>query len=69
MRVFLMAFLLSVVGCGDAEYADSAERKEQAAQRDTVFDPMIETMDRAKRVDELSANRMGQLDRDIERSE
>lgn len=69
MKIFLLALLLSVAACGEAEYTGSKEGEGNAVQRDTVFDPLIESLDRAESVDKLSANRLEQLDREIDGSE
>jgi ABC-type glycerol-3-phosphate transport system substrate-binding protein len=59
----LITLLLLVAGCGGSSSGDSGAKDE------SVFDPMVQTMDRASGVEDLSADRMRQLDAEIEKSE
>ncbi len=65
--------ILGVVaaGCsgGDSGQEPAAAIAEPQAPAETVFDPLVQTMDRAKSVDALSAERMGELNKQLEESE
>jgi len=65
LPVFCILAFLFVVSCGssDEPVAPKSEPDE------TVFDPMLETLDRAKRVEQFSKDRMQQLDQQLEEDE
>lgn len=73
MNKLLSLLLLGAVaaGCsgGDTGQAPAARSAEPEAPAETVFDPMVKTMDRAKSVDALSAGRMDELNKQLEESE
>ena len=68
------AFALTLVGCGGSEpeqrAAEASETGDSAPRRETVFDPMTSTIDRAKgvqqTVDEQAAEQRRRID-DAER--
>ncbi len=61
-RAGAVVLALAVAGCGGSE-------SEEPEQRDSVFDPMVQTMDRARQVEELNKERKAALDAALERSE
>jgi hypothetical protein len=65
--------ILGVVaaGCsgGDSGQEPAAAIAEPEAPAETVFDPMVGTIDRAKSVDGLAADRMDELNQQLEESE
>ena len=62
MKYSLLILTVVLVNCGGNESAETS--------RDgTVFDPMVQTMDQAKGVEQLSADRKRELDQGIEASE
>ena len=69
----LVTATLLLAGCGspdDPEYAErERERREAAQQRESVFDPMTGTMDRADGVNEINMGRTDRLDEAIEESD
>jgi len=75
MRGLLWSFFLSVllVGCGDTgttgTAAGSQDVKVEEEPEETVFDPMVGTMDRAAAVEDLSMSRKDEMDEAIEGSE
>jgi len=63
-----------VAGCssGDSDQDPKAAAKESAdaeVPAETVFDPMVGTIDRAKSVDAASAGRMSELNKQLDESE
>ncbi|TDJ45439.1 MAG: hypothetical protein E2O50_01495 [Gammaproteobacteria bacterium] len=74
MRGIFWSLSLAVLlaGCGDAGTTTSADSQDTQVDEErapTVFDPMIGTMDRARGVQDLSNNRMDELNRQLEESE
>jgi hypothetical protein len=67
--IFLMITLTS--GCGPAGSSKESrtEAEKQQALRDSAFGPMVETMDRARGVDQLQHDRKGKLDAAMTNSE
>jgi len=69
----LLVAALLLAGCGspeDPEYAErERERRKAAEERESVFDPMTGTMDRADGVNEINMGRTDRLDEAIEESE
>ena len=64
--------MVLLAGCGDAGTTTSAASQDTQVDEEpapTVFDPMVDTMDRARGVEDLSANRMDELNRQLEESE
>ncbi len=62
MKYSLLILTVVLVSCGGNESAE-------ISRDDTVFDPMVQTMDQAKAVEQLSADRKRKLDQGIEASE
>ena len=58
-------------GCGPAGSSKEGktEAEKQQALRDSAFGPMVETMDRARGVDQLQHDRKGKLDAAMANSE
>ena len=69
MKLLLLILLIFLVGCGGRESAETSRDDARATQDESVFDPMVQTMDQAKGVEQLSADRKRELDREIEASE
>jgi hypothetical protein len=67
-----MSLAVLLASCGDASTTTSAGGQDAAVDEElapTVFDPMVGTMDRARGVEDLSNNRMDELNRQLEESE
>ena len=75
MRGLLWSFALAVLlaGCGDTGTTGTAtgsqDAKVEEEPEETVFDPMVGTMDRAATVEDLSMSRKDEMDEAIEGSE
>jgi hypothetical protein len=74
MRGLFWSLSLTVLlaGCGDAGTTATADSQDTQVDEElppTVFDPMVATMDRARGVNDLSNNRMDELNRQLEESE
>jgi hypothetical protein len=75
MRILIGSLLALALTAGcvdtitDEEAKVEQERRAANVREDTVFDPMIGTMDRARGVEDLSAGRMDDLNRQLEASE
>jgi hypothetical protein len=65
----LILVLLSLTGCGESESTATREGTPQATAPDSVFDPMVQTIDQAKAVEDLSANRTTELEKELEKSQ
>ncbi|MGI9290783.1 MAG: hypothetical protein ACR2QG_05850 [Gammaproteobacteria bacterium] len=70
--VLLVSFLMA--GCGgsadDPDYvAKERERRKAAEERETVFDPMTSTIDRAGGVNEINLGRTDRLDEALDESD
>jgi hypothetical protein len=65
--------LISGVLAAGCSSGDSGQEPQEVAApqapTETVFDPLVGTMDRAKSVDTLSADRMEELNNQLEESE
>jgi hypothetical protein len=57
MRILLIALILALAGCGSGSNS-SAERED----RETVFDPMISSIDKAKQVEDQIMERKRRMD-------
>jgi len=66
---------LLVAGCSsgdsdqDPKAAAGIPAADAEAPAETVFDPMVETIDRAKSVDALATDRMNELNKQLDASE
>lgn len=75
-RIIWIAMLGALaVACSNSDTGQNAEAvadrpaAEPEAREETVFDPLVGTMDRAKGVDTLSSGRMDELNKQLEESE
>lgn len=60
----LILVLFLVAGCGES--GPTAAKPDVPG---SVFDPMLQTVDKAKKVEDLSANRTRGLDSEVEKSQ
>jgi len=60
----IMVFVF-VSGCGPS----GSDGAEDSGERETVFDPMVQTLERAESVEAQSQDRKKQLERNLEESE
>lgn len=67
MRCYGLALIAAAV-CGAPACTD-ADRATPRAGEETVFDPMADTIDEARQVDDLARSRMDTLNETLERSE
>lgn len=67
MKNFAILILSAVliVACGSEDVA----KAESPVDKETVFDPMLDTIDRAKEVEALTEQRKGDLDKALEAAE
>ncbi len=66
MRKFmLIGACLALAACGGAE-EEAAKSDEPYEDRETVFDPMTDTIDRAKEVEEMGKDRKKAMDEALE---
>ena len=63
MKVLLLVLSLSLVGCGGGG--------DQAAEEDeeTIFDPLLSTIDKAKAVEDITLQTKDDLDKAIEEAD
>jgi hypothetical protein len=67
--LIVMGAMLALTACGGGSATDagSAKQQQQAEPpKETVFDPMISTMDRAKGVEDLNMSRKADMDAAID---
>ena len=63
----VMAASLVLAGCGQpAEEVDHEDEGDQGEAEETVFDPMVGTMDRAAGVEDLGMDRKAEMDEAID---
>jgi len=65
--LIVMLFLLA--GCGGGDSTAIKQNKSDAATTESVFDPMVQAIDKAKTVEDLSADRTRELDKELEKSQ
>lgn len=56
--------LFLLVGCGS-----STDEEEENVREDTVFDPMLETMDKAEKAGDTVEDRVNQINKQLEDQE
>jgi hypothetical protein len=69
-----LGLLVLLVACGspdssvttDSSATTDRERREAAAERENVFDPMVSSMDRARGVEDINMNRKAEMDAALE---
>ena len=66
IRVILLLgmSMVLIAGCGS-----SSDEEEENVREDTVFDPMIDTMNRAEQAGAIVEDRVNQIDRQLEEQE
>ena len=68
-----LSLVMLIGGCSDPVATGAANGSQDAKPGEeppaTVFDPMVDTMDRAAAVDELSMSRKAEMDKAIEGAE
>ena len=70
VRVLLLVAAFTFTGCGGSEAPDEpAEPPAPAAARESVFDPWVGTVDRAKAVQETLDEQAAELRRRVEEAE
>jgi len=67
-RLLLIGACLALAACGGAE-DETAKTDEPYEDRETVFDPMTDTIDRAKEVEEMGKDRKKAMDEALEGAE
>jgi TolA-binding protein len=68
ITVALLAALALVGGCGGSDEPQSSAAK-QEQERESAFDPLVETMDRAKAVQQTVDQQAEELRRRVEEAE
>ncbi len=69
LLVALGTFTLLLGGCGSAENASTDDEAAAPASKESVFDPMTDTIDRAKAVEDISLQRKEELDQQLREAE
>ena len=64
MKLFLMFFILSLAGCDS-----SKETEVEQEDRETVFDPLVESLDKAKEVENIVLQQKLDMDAALQRME
>ena len=67
MRIMILALCLTLVGCGGGESADT--EKEAEEDKDTGFDPLVGTLDKANAVEGQLMENKDRTDQAIAESE
>ena len=65
----LIVVLFLLAGCGGGESTATKQNKSETAATESVFDPMVQAIDKAKTVEDLSADRTRELDKELEKSQ
>lgn len=65
----LLFVLFSLVGCEEKESTVTKPGAPEAGAPESVFAPMLQTIEKAKTVEDLSANRTRELDKELEQSQ
>ncbi len=64
-----MLILLMMSGCGGGESNGPGKTDPDTNATESVFDPMVQTIDKARMVEGLSAARTQEIDKELEKSE
>ena len=67
MKTFILALCLTLVGCGGGESADEATEAEE--DKETIFDPLVGTLDKANAVEGQLMDSKDRTDQAIAESE
>ena len=67
MRILILAFCLTLMGCGGG--ADSEENEKPEEDRETVFDPLVGSIDKAKAVEDQLMQSKDRTDQAIAEAE
>ena len=62
--IVLLGMSMLLAGCGS-----STDEEEENVREDTVFDPMIDTMNKAEQAGATIEDRVNQIDRQLEEQE
>ena len=65
----LILTVLILSACGGSESTDTLAPTSETNGTESVFDPMVTTIDKAKGVEGLSADRIDELDKEIENAQ
>ena len=65
--LILILFMMS--GCGGGESNGPGKTNSETNAKESVFDPMVQTIDKARMVEGLSANRTQEIDKELEKSQ
>lgn len=66
--ILLIGVWMMLAACGGAD-DDAAKTDEPYEDRETVFDPMTDTIDRAKEVEDIGKDRKKAMDEALEEAE
>jgi hypothetical protein len=69
MKAGLLFVVVLMMGCDGREVDEPNRDVTESTPNDSVFDPMVQTMEQAHGVEDLSADRKRELDRQIDASE
>ena len=64
-KLVLIGACLALAACGGAE-EESAGKEDADEDRETVFDPMTDTIDRAKEIEDIGKDRKKAMDEALE---
>lgn len=68
-RSALILILFMLFGCGGGDSTATKQNTSEMDATESVFDPMVQTIDKAKSVEDLAAGRMQALDKEVEKSQ
>ena len=70
-RIVFIVFAVCLAGCGGADEADEADAESRVSEepRETVFDPLTETLERAEGVEDTLREQSEELRRRVEEAE
>jgi len=69
LKFWLAGAILAVAGCGTSEVPNERADDGAESDRETVFDPLVETLDRAKAVQQTVDEQAAELRRRVEEAE
>ncbi|HLF11447.1 MAG TPA: hypothetical protein VJA26_09540 [Gammaproteobacteria bacterium] len=69
LKFWLAGAILAVAGCGSSEAPNEPAADSAQNDRETVFDPLVESVDRAKSVQQTVDEQAEELRRRVEEAE
>lgn len=66
--IIIVLGIIGLAGCGGSESEPAADSIAESIENETVFDPLLETLDKAKAVEGLEADRKRRIDEQLEQN-